>query len=134
MSTPLRIILILGAVWLLFYVLRSIHRSRMHTGDSFFWIAVAALFVVMGAFPNLVFAVSGWIGVESPANFLFLVVVFVLIVKVFTMDRKVAKLQHQMLELAQKTAIKECDETKNFKADAIRMDVSPIQESVRQKS
>lgn len=126
MSLPLRIILIVGAVWLLFYVLRSIHHSRMRTGDSFFWIALAALFVIMGAFPGLVFGISGWVGVESPANFLFLLVVFVLIVKIFAMDRKIAKQQHQILELVQRSAIKECYEAENSKGNVNHTDEPAI--------
>lgn len=108
MALSLRIILLLGAIWLLFYVLSSVRRSRMRTVDSFFWIAVAVLFVVLGIFPGLVIGLSKCIGVESPANLLFLLVVFLLIVHIFAMDRKIAKLQHQLQEMVQRTAIREC--------------------------
>ena len=110
MSLTLRILLLLGAVWVLTYVLRSVRRSRMKTADSFSWIALMVFFVVIGAFPGLIITLAGWIGVESPANLLFLLVVALLIIKVFTMDRKISKLQHQVLEQAQHAAIMECEE------------------------
>lgn len=110
MPLMLRIILLLGAVWLLSHVLRSVRRSGMKTTDSFSWIALAVLFVVLAVFPHLLIALAKWIGVDSPANLLFLLVTFLLIIKIFSMDRKIAKLQQQMLEMVQRTAIKECEE------------------------
>ena len=118
MPLMLRIILLLGAVWLLSHVLRSVRRSGMKTTDSFSWIALAVLFVVLAVFPHLLIALAKWIGVDSPANLLFLLVTFLLIIKIFSMDRKIAKLQQQMLEMVQRTAIKECEEGESPRGSA----------------
>ena len=110
MSLAMRILLIIGACWMLTFVLRSVRRSRMRTEESFFWIAFAVLMVILAAFTDIIGTLSGWIGVESPANLIFLMVIFLLILKIFALDRKAAKLQHQLTELIQRKAIEGAQE------------------------
>lgn len=81
----------------------------MSAETSFYWIAFAALLVLMGAFPGIVFWVTDKIGIESPVNLVFLVILFLLIVHVFSMERKLEKAQHQLMQLTQQYAIDKTD-------------------------
>ena len=113
MSTAMRVLLIIGSVITAFYVLKKIRRSRMRTEDSLFWLFFALILVILGVFPGIAIGVSEWIGVQSPANLVFLVVIFLLIVRVFMMDQQLSKLRQQVTNTVQRVAIDELEEKKD---------------------
>lgn len=113
MSWAMRVLLIIGSVITAFYVLKKIRRSRMRTEDSLFWLFFALILVILGVFPGIAIGVSEWIGVQSPANLVFLVVIFLLIVRVFMMDQQLSKLRQQVTNTVQRVAIDELEEKKN---------------------
>jgi hypothetical protein len=47
------------------------------------------------------------IGIESPANFVFLVIIFILLLKVFMMSLKISLLEHKLRTLVQNVAIED---------------------------
>ena len=116
MSWAMRILLIIGSVVTAFYVLKKIRRSKMRTEDSIFWLFFALILVLLGVFPGIAIRVSEWIGVQSPANLVFLVVIFLLIVKLFTMDQRIARLQRQTTCIAQRVATDELEQEEKRKA------------------
>ena len=105
MSTALRLMLLAGSIWTFCYILRSVRESKMRTQDSFFWIVFTVALVILGVFPGVAGALSDLVGVESPANLVFLTVIFLLVVKMLSMDRKISKLQNQVITMTQKNAI-----------------------------
>ncbi len=113
MSWAMRVLLIIGSVITAFYVLKKIRRSRMRTEDSLFWLFFALILVILGVFPGIAIGVSEWIGVQSPANLVFLVVIFLLIVRVFMMDQQLSKLRQQVTNTVQRVAIDELEEKKD---------------------
>ena len=107
MSTAMRVLLIIGSMLTAVYVLRRVRKSRMRTEDSVFWLAFSLILVLMGLLPNLVTGLAEIIGVMSAANLVFLIVIFLLIIKLFMMDQRISALQQKMTETAQRVAIEE---------------------------
>ena len=107
MSLAMRILLIVGSVLTACYVLRRVRKSRMRTEDSVFWLVFSLILVLMGLFPALVTALAARMGVMSAANLVFLIVIFLLIIKLFLMDQRISRLQRQMTETAQTVAMTE---------------------------
>ena len=107
MSTAMRVLLIIGSVMTAGYVLRRVRKSRMRTEDSVFWLTFSLILVLMGLLPNLVTGLAEIIGVMSAANLVFLIVIFLLIIKLFMMDQRISALQQKMTETAQRVAIEE---------------------------
>lgn len=107
MSLAMRILLIVGSVLTACYVLRRVRKSRMRTEDSVFWLVFSLILVLMGLFPALVTALAARMGVMSAANLVFLIVIFLLIIKLFLMDQRISRLQRQMTETAQTVAMQE---------------------------
>lgn len=105
MSLGLRLLLIAGSLFMVAFVLRRIRKSQMQMEDSVFWIFLALLLVVMSLFPGIVETIAGWIGVQSPANLVFLVIVFLLLYKLFSLVGKVATMQRKLTQLAQRYAL-----------------------------
>ncbi len=105
MSTGMRIFLIVGSVLSCTYVLRKIRKSRMKTEDSLFWIFFSFVLVLLGIFPGIADWFAGLLGVQSTVNLVYLVIIFLLIIKVFLQDQKAAKTESQVINLAQRYAI-----------------------------
>lgn len=105
MSGSIRILLLIGAVFTSLYVFKGVKKARFRAQETFFWLFLSLLFVLLSVFPGIVDWLSGILRVASPINLVFLVVIFFLLIKVFAMDRKIAKTEHQLTEMSQKIAI-----------------------------
>lgn len=105
MSNSIRILLFVGAILTFLYVFKGLKKARFRAQETFFWLFFSLLFVILSIFPGIVDWLSRTLGVSSPINLVFLVVIFLLLIKVFAMDRKAAKTEHQLTEMTQKIAI-----------------------------
>ncbi|MBQ6714387.1 MAG: DUF2304 domain-containing protein [Clostridia bacterium] len=105
MSLTLRILLIVFSVLVMIFVMRKIRKTDFVIEDSFFWIIFCLVLLVMSIFPNFCYLISDFLGFESPSNFIFLVVIFLLLAKVFFLTVKVSKMQMKLNNLIQKYAI-----------------------------
>ena len=113
MSFALRVILLIGAIWMAAYILKKIRKAQMQIEDAIFWIFVAVLFVLLGIFPGIAIFAAGIVGVQSPANLVFLVTIFLLLFKLFALTRKVSVLEHRIKYFAQTYAIDNLDRTED---------------------
>lgn len=107
MSTFIRVGLLIGALFMFLFVLRGVRKSRFKAQETFFWLVISLVFVVLSIFPQIAGWFAGIMGVISSVNLVYLVVIFLLLVKAFTTDRKAAKLEHQLTQLVQRIAITE---------------------------
>ena len=81
MQLGLRILLIVGAIAMLAFVLGKIRNSQLKTSDAVFWFLFAGCLVVISIFPQIVYWAAALVGIQSPANLVFLLVFIILIVK-----------------------------------------------------
>lgn len=109
MTLYLRIFLVIGALAVLVIMLRKIRKSEIQVSDSIFWFFFAGSFVLLAMFPQIAFFFSEILGFESPANFVFLYVIAVLIMREFSLTVKVARLRLKVTALAQEVALREKD-------------------------
>ena len=105
MSLAVRVLLLAGAVWMAAYILRKIRKAQMQIDDALFWIVTSFLFVLLGIFLGIAIMAAQLLGVQSPANLVFLVVIFLLLFKLFALTRKVSVLEHKLKELVQRYAL-----------------------------
>jgi hypothetical protein len=105
MSLGLRILLIVGAVGTMVYFIFQIRRSRMQIGYAVSWTLFSVLLVVMSLFPELFTGLSGLLGFQSPANMIYLAIIFVLLLKQFSMTMKFSRIDEQITGLTQTIAL-----------------------------
>lgn len=103
----LNILLFGMAVGTFAYVLRKIRKSQMKIEDAIFWILVSIAILIMSIFPKLIFEIAYRLNIESPSNFVYLLFIFILLIKVFTQSIKISQLGYKINSLAQKMAIEE---------------------------
>lgn len=105
MPTGLRVALIVGAILMLAYVLNKIRKAQLQTNDAVFWFLFAGCVVVVSIFPQIIFCISQLIGIQSPANLVFLIIVAILVIKLLGMSVENAKLKQKIDRLTQFVAL-----------------------------
>ena len=107
MSIVLRIALIVVCVTACGYVLRKIRRAQMEIDDAIYWIVVSIVLVIISIFPQIPDFFSDLLGIQSPSNFVFLSVIFVVILKLFSLSLEVSTLKQKLKSTIQNVAIRE---------------------------
>ena len=121
MSLVFKIILVVMSILACIYALRKIRKSQFLIEDAFFWIIISVALVIVSIFPGLADFFTKLIGMEAPSNFIFLVMIFLLLVKTFSLSIKVSQMDERIKNLVQKLAIinneteKEIDKLKSYK-------------------
>lgn len=118
MMTPLfRVVLILVSVGTLTTVLKRIQKAKLVIEDSIFWILLALMFVVFALFPVVPDTLAALLGIYSTANFLFLFMIFVLLMRMFFMSMRISLLEDKLRKLVQELALREKAEKDEGKAE-----------------
>lgn len=113
MSVFLRILLIVASIITFLYVAKKIRKEQLKLENSIFWIVLSIVLILLGIFPQIVFACAEWLGVVSPVNFIFLFMIFILLYKVFVQSIKIAHLEEKISNLVQEIAVREHDGEKH---------------------
>lgn len=106
-SITLRITLIVTAVLTFYWTMNKIRKSQIRIQDSIFWIITSGIIVLISLFPYIPIKCSELLGVQSPSNFVFLCMIFILLVNQFGMCIKVSQMGNKINILVQEIAIKE---------------------------
>lgn len=107
MSIALRVLLIIVSVMNTLNILRRIRKSKLQIDYSIFWLVFSMILIVIAVFPQIVIKLAQIIGFQSPANMVFLLVIFALMFKSFQSTLEISQLQYKIEELTQKIALEE---------------------------
>ena len=107
MSIALRVLLIIVSVMNTLNILRRIRKSKLQIDYSIFWLVFSIILIVIAVFPQIVIKLAQIIGFQSPANMVFLLVIFALMFKSFQSTLEISQLQYKIEELTQKIALEE---------------------------
>ena len=109
MTLTLRILLILSSVLVSCTVIRRIRKSKMQIDDAVFWVLFSLVLIVLAVFPHIIYWISIRTGIQSPANLLYLLIIFVLIMKIFSMRIKLSILESKITKLEQDKALEKIE-------------------------
>ena len=104
-----RLFLIAGSLATLVYFIRKIRKSKLKINHSIFWMVFGLALLFLAVVPESLFWVSYLLGFQSPVNLLYVLVIFLLVVKLFTTTMRLSKLSVQVESLAQELAIYQLD-------------------------
>ena len=93
MTPTLRVVLIVVSILTTFMIMRKIRQSKLQIEDSIFWLGFSSILIVFSIFPGLPDLLAELAGTYTTANFLYLAVIFLLIVKIFHMSIKQSQLE-----------------------------------------
>ena len=107
MTTMLRIVLVIVSVLTTWMIMRKIRTSQMRIEDSIFWIGFLFMLILFSVCPQIVYWMSDLSGTQTPVNFIFTFIIFVLIVRMFRMTVKISQLETRLRDLVERIAIEE---------------------------
>lgn len=112
MTIIVRSLLIAFSILTCISVIRRIRKSRMQIDDAVFWVIFSGMLIMLAIFPQIMYILSHITGIQSPANLIFLMIIFVLILKSFSMSVKISILESKIIKLVQEMALKEKESQK----------------------
>lgn len=104
------ILLVAGAAGMAVYVIAKICHRQLATSDAVFWFFFSFFLIVMAVFPKLIFALSSALGFESPANFVFLCVLVVVICRQLAVSVEIARQRARLTALVQHMALRDSED------------------------
>jgi hypothetical protein len=105
MSLAIRILCVVGAVATFVFIAWSIRAKKVQIEDSLFWILLSAALVVIAVYPRIATVLARLLGFQAPSNFVFVVVIAILLAKLFSLSTEVSSLRYRLMELAQEQAL-----------------------------
>lgn len=106
MSTTLRILLAAASIITVIWILQKIRKFKVKMEDAIFWTFFAVILLLMAIFPEISFALSNILGFISPSNLVFLVIIFLLLEKIFTISIIVSQLEDKVSILSAEIALR----------------------------
>ena len=102
-----RILLVGSALIAFFYIIFEIRKSNLTIRDSIFWVLFSIFLLLMAIFPGVFMTISTLVGITSPANLIYLVIIGIMIVRIYKMSVTISSLNTKIKELTQSLAIQE---------------------------
>lgn len=120
MSIAMRVILVFASVIWTVVMLRKIRQSKLQIEYAIFWIIFGFFLILLALFPETAIWGAKLLGIVSPINLIFLLVIFLLLVKVFFMTIELSSLENKVKELVQKIALDEKgrEEKENYQKES----------------
>lgn len=89
------------------YVGRKIRLAGMRIGDGIIWLLASVAFIIISVWPEIIYAVCRWLGIVSPTNLVYLIVIAFLLMLVFINAIKISQLESRLDHLAQEVALRD---------------------------
>lgn len=107
MAIELRLLLVVSSLMMFFFIIRKIRKSKIRIDESIFWIVSSMLFLLMALIPGTVITISEKLGIESPANLVFLITVGIVFLKSFFTSINLSTQLEKHAQLTQYVALLE---------------------------
>lgn len=107
MGIVIRLLLILASLSTTLYILKRIRHAKLQIEYAIFWLLFAGMLLIISIFPNLMIMLTRAVGMQSPINCVFLLVIFTLMIKLFMQTIEHSQLEDKLKQLTQRLAIEE---------------------------
>ena len=107
----LRVLLVIAAVCALFVVSRQVKKNKLLIEDAVFWVVAAVILVIVAIFPGIAINLAYALGFMSASNFVYMVIIALLLWKLFACSSEISRLKVKINELAQEIALDHLEES-----------------------
>ena len=105
MSKALRIALLAGSLFTLYIITKRIRKSKIQISDSIFWVLFALLLILNAIFPQMARWFATLFGFVATSNFIFSLVIAILLIKEFSNAIEISTLRHKVEQLSQEQGL-----------------------------
>ena len=106
MTLTLRIVLLVAAVFSSGWIVYRIRKAQVSLEDTLFWLVAAIILAVLGLFPQISYWMAKVFGIQSPSNFVFLMVIGLLFEKLLTMSIMNSQMKEKYVSMAAEMALR----------------------------
>ena len=106
MSRVLRIVLLIMAATTAWMIMSKIRKSQLKMKDAIFWVVFGGVLLVLAICPEISYFMADILGIISPANFIFLMIIALLCEKLLTVTIELSQLEEKMEIMAAEIAIR----------------------------
>ena len=106
MTLSLRILLIIASLVTMWWILHKIRKLKVKMEDAIFWVVFSGVLLILALFPQISFWLSDLIGIASPANLVFLLIMCLALEKIFTLSICVSALEERVSVLSAEVALR----------------------------
>lgn len=106
MTLSLRILLIIASLVTMWWILHKIRKLKVKMEDAIFWVVFSVVLLILALFPQISFWLSDLIGIASPANLVFLLIMCLALEKIFTLSICVSALEERVSVLSAEVALR----------------------------
>ncbi|MGO5543212.1 DUF2304 domain-containing protein [Blautia sp. HCP3S3_H10_1] len=117
MSDTLKALLVVASILTVAWILRKIRKNKVKMEDAIFWIFFAGILLILAIFPEISYKLCQIFGIMSPSNLVFLVIIFLLVEKIFTLSIIVSQLEDKIGVLSAEVALR--SKAENRKIDKV---------------
>lgn len=103
--TTLQIEIAVAAIILFIIIITSIVKNRLSIKNSIAWLLLPIVLVIIAIFPDPLQSFAHWLGFETLSNFIFLVIIALLILICFFLTVSNSKQQDEITKLNQEMSI-----------------------------
>lgn len=104
-SPEMRTLLLLGSLSTIAFMLSRIRASQILIRDAIYWLLFSLLLFFLSLFPEVTVWASQMLGIIAPINFVYLFVIFLLVIKLFSSSIRLSQLDTRLQQLAQRVAL-----------------------------
>lgn len=102
----IRVCLVLGSLITATYILRRVRLAKVQIEDTIFWLLFSGILLILAIFPGIAYWAAYLLGFQSPINFVYIVIIFLLLAKQF-MSIRLSQLDSKVRILTQRVALNE---------------------------
>lgn len=117
MSSTMQILILIGTFVSVIYILLRIHNLKIKMEDTIFWICFAVLIAILGTNPQIAYWLAELLGIQSPVNLVYLVIIGLLVEKLFTVSMTLSMMEEKIAVLSAEVAIRSSMADKSEKKD-----------------
>ena len=107
MSITIRILLVLVSVLTFFWLMHCIRKEKLLISDAVFWILFSAGLLLLSIFPQVIIWAAGLLGFYSPVNLILILIIFILLLKMFTLSLHISHTDCKLRQTVQEMALLE---------------------------
>jgi len=107
MSTKLQAFMLLALALYFLILFQLLKKKRLNLRYTILWIFAGFLMLLVSLFPQILFAITDFVGIEVPSNALFALILFFIIIIMMTLTSIVSKQNEQLKRLTQTIALLE---------------------------
>ena len=101
----LSIVMLVASIFFLYLVIRNINKNNILFEQSFMWIVISFVMIIISIFDVIPVYFAGLLGFELTSNFLLSLAIFFLLVLAFLQTMTLSKQKEQIKHLVQELSI-----------------------------